>query len=283
MKEELQRRKRNSKRYRWTVRGIALLLIVCLGGSAYYLSQRERWIEEDFHQADQLVEAGKYQKALAAYQDLQKRYPDFHLSPRALFQSGEVLNLYLKSYPKALLAYLMVIKDYPDSEFADTAQLQVAEIYKNRMGDYGRAIVAYQKLLDNGYEHGDRLQYEIADTYFHQNNFEQARIEFESLTKNYPDSSLIPEVEYRIAVIYSLEGETVKAEEAFQGVIERYEQTPYALEARFGLATLLEEREELLASLKILEALEGKYPNPEALAKKTEQVRERIKKKKKAI
>ncbi len=57
----------------------------------------------------------------------------------------------------------------------------------------------------------------------------------------------------------------------------------YAVEARFGLANVLEEREELVAALKMLEELEGIYPNAEALAKKTEQVRERIRKKKKAI
>ena len=50
-----------------------------------------------------------------------------------------------------------------------------------------------------------------------------------------------------------------------------------------GLAGVLEEQEELKESLSLLEALEGNYPNPEALSQKIEQVRSRIAKKKKAI
>jgi TolA-binding protein len=194
-----------------------------------------------------------------------------------------VLNHYLERYHEAILDYLTVEKDYPDTEQARKAQEQVAEIYKNRLRDYGRAIVAYQKLLDAGAPDGDRIQYDVADSYFRLNNFEQARIEFESLLKNYADSPLVAEVQYRIAVAYSLEGKSEEAEEAFRGAVTVWPESPYAVEARFGLATVLEERDELRAALQILEDLKGVYPNAEALAKKTDQVKERINKKKRAV
>jgi len=176
-----------------------------------------------------------------------------------------------------------VEKDYPGTELARRAQRQVAEIYKNRLRDFPRAIVAYQKLLDSGAVGGDRIQYEIADTYFRLENFEQARIEFESLLKNYPESPLLPEVQYRIAVTWSLEGRLKEAAKAFRLVPERWPSSAYAIEARFGLATTLEEGEELREALKELVALRGNYPNAEALEKKIAQVEERIRKKKKAI
>ena len=65
--------------------------------------------------------------------------------------------------------------------------------------------------------------------------------------------------------------------------MERWSESPYALEASFGLATVLEEQEELLEALKILESLAGIYPKQDILERKTAQVRERIEKKKKAI
>ncbi len=201
----------------------------------------------------------------------------------ALFQSGETLNLFLKRYPEALLTYLLVVRDYPDTDLAREAQRQAAEIYKYRLQDYGRAVVGYQKLLDRGAPEGDRIQYEIADAYFRLNNFEQARIEFDSLLKDYPDSSLVAEVQYRIAVTLSLEGALDSALEAFGRVVGNWPDSPYALEARFGMAAVLEEKEELSRALQILEALRGRYSNAEALATKIDQVRERIRKKKKAI
>ncbi|MEN8687836.1 MAG: hypothetical protein AB1Z50_09755, partial [Desulfuromonadales bacterium] len=59
--------------------------------------------------------------------------------------------------------------------------------------------------------------------------------------------------------------------------------SPYAIEASFGLAKVLEEQEELLEALKILDELKGIYPKQDILKRKTDQVRERIEKKKKAI
>ena len=66
-------------------------------------------------------------------------------------------------------------------------------------------------------------------------------------------------------------------------MIEDWAESPYALEARFGLATVLEEQEELVDALQILEDLAGSYPKQDILKRKTAQVRERIEKKKKAI
>lgn len=252
-------------------------------GLLFYFSNLDKLREKEFARGELYLAQAEYEKALDRYRAIYERHPDFYLSPKALFQSGEILNLYLKKYPEALLAYLLVEKDYPKTEWSLKAQQRVAEIYKTRLQDYGRAIVVYQRLLDSGAEQGDRFQYEVADTYFRLNNFEQARIEFESLLKNYPESSLIPEVLYRIAVTYALEGEHDDAEKEFRQVIQDWPDSSFVVEARFGLASVLEEKGELRECLKILEGLQGKYQNAEVLAKKTKQVRERIKKKKKAI
>jgi TolA-binding protein len=283
LREEVRRRRKASKSYRWMVRGSLAALVLVIVGLAYYIARLDKMLEEQFVRAEMMLERGEYQGAVETFAHLHQRHPSFHLAPQALFQSGEILNLYLGRYQEALLAYLLVEKDFPQSELARKAQLQVADIYKNRLRDYARAIVAYQKLLDQGASEGDRLQYEVADAYFRLSNFEQARIEFETLVKNYQDSQLLPEAAYRLAVSASLEGSLAEAERAFRVVASQWPDSPFALEARFGLAAVLEEREELLAALEILEALEGHYPNSDILVRKTAQVQERIQKKKKAI
>ena len=105
----------------------------------------------------------------------------------------------------------------------------------------------------------------------------------EDLLKNDPQSDLFAEVQYRIAMTYALEGKLPEAAGAYRVVIERWSESSYAVEASFGLATVLEEQEELVEALKILEDLKGIYPKEDILTRKTEQVRERIEKKKKAI
>ena len=124
-----------------------------------------------------------------------------------------------------------------------TALKQVADIYKNQLREYLRAIVIYQKLLDMGGKDSSEAQYEMADCYFRLNNFEQARIEFESFLKNFPDSERSAEVQYRVATAASLEGNLDKALETFKLVNKNWPDSAYAVEARFGQAGVLEERE----------------------------------------
>jgi TolA-binding protein len=283
LQEELRRRRKNSKGYRFLIGSGLVLLIAAVGGFIYYVTNLEKILTERYSRAENLVERGEYQRAADLFGDLARRHPTFHLAPQAQFQSGEILNIYLGRYHEAILAYLLVEKNHPHADFSWRAQLQVAEIYKNRLRDYTRAIVTYQKLLDSGTIDGDRVQYEIADTYFRINNFEQARIEFEGLIQKYPQSAFLPEVTYRIAVASSLEGQLKEAEANYRGVIRDWPDSPFAIEAKFGLATVLEEREELMAALQILEELQGQYPNGEALARKMSQIQERIAKKKRAI
>lgn len=283
MREELKRRRKDSKRRRLLVAGGLVLLILLFAGGGFYLYNLDNLLESDFQHGQDLVEEGDYQGAIDVFEGIYHRHPGFKGAPQALFEAGEVLNLYQRRYPEALLTYLLVERDFPDSTAAHSARRQIAQIYKYRLRDYSRAVVAYQKVLDGGVADGDRVQYELADCYFHLNNFEQARIEFESLIKSWPQSSLLPQVRYRIATAYLLEGDLKAAETAFRGVIHDWPDDPFAIEARFGLAGALEAGENLVDALKVLKDLRGVYPNAEILEQRISQVQERIRKKKKAI
>lgn len=280
--EELHRQGKAPKRRLWLFAGLALLLLLTIGGFWYHSNLQAR-LEKKFQQGLFLRQTGEYQAAASLFALLHEEHPDCVRASDALYQVAEIQDLYLGNYSDALLNYLLLERDYPDSEQIPGALKQVAVLYKYRLGDCDEAISAYQKVLDQESLDHDQHQYEVADCYFRLNNFNQARIEFESLLKIEPESELVAEVQYRIAVTYALEGLLPEAAGAYRLVIERWAESPYALEARIGLAAVLEEQEELLEALKILEELVGSYPNPEVLERKTLQVRERIEKKKKAI
>lgn len=279
MKEEQRHRRKNSKAYRLLSRAIPALLILLLAGGGWELYRREGRDLRYYAQAEEQQFAGRYQEAARLFKKLQRRHPESPKADEALYRLGQIRQLQLKSYPEAILAFLSLEKDYPHSPLAGEALRQVADLYKNQLLDYPRAIVIYQKLLDRGTEDADAVQYQIADCYFRLNNFEQARIEFESLLKNHPETSLSAEVHYRLAVNLALEGEGKKALELFTQVEEDWPESPYAVEARFGRAEVLEDREDLGGALKLLEGLRGSYPNSEILEQRISQVKLRMKKK----
>ncbi|MDW7645171.1 MAG: tetratricopeptide repeat protein [Desulfuromonadales bacterium] len=282
LKEEIRRQRRNSRFSPRLISGVFLLLVLLFAAGWYAVGWEGRQ-ERLFDKAEEYFQGGQYEKAVHSFHRLYEKHPENAKAAESLYRSGDILNLYLNKYHEAILAFLLVARDYDDQTWAEKAQFQVADIYKNRLRDYPKAIVAYQKLLDRGVADSDRIQYEIGDAYFRLNNYEQARIEFESLVKSYPESNLVPEVKYRIALAYSLEGQLKKAEKTFREVSEAYPDDPFAVEARFGLATVLEEQERLRESLTELQKLKGVYPKEDALTKRISQVEERIRKKKKAI
>ncbi len=280
--EEKKRWKRNSQRFHrllWS--GAALLLI--LFATAFYHWNVSPVPQLQYERGAALFRSGKYRRAYRKYLHLYEEHPEFHLAPQALLQAAEILQVNLKRDREALLTYLLVQRDYPGHPLEAKALQRAAEIYKYRLAEYDRALTAYQKLLDSSAAGGDEFQYEIADIYFRQNNFEQARIEFENLLKNHPETPRLAEVLFRVASLYALEGALKEAAFVYQRVVDECADSPFYLEALYGMALVSEERGELQTALNLLEKLQGRYRKPAVLKKRIQQVQERINTKRKAI
>lgn len=282
LREERQKRRNSSPRPRLLRRLILGLLLLAVALASVYWVSRERILDYRFARAEALLDRGETAAAAAAFQRFQANHPRQRLAPEALFRAGEILHLYEQKQQEALLVYLLVIRDYPQSRWAHEARVQAADIYKNRLSDYNQAISLLQKIADSDFPGAASVQYEIADCYFRLNNFEQARIEFEGLQKAFPDSPLLPEVQFRIGMTLALERNFPAAIAALQKVVELWPGNRYAIEARFQLAALYVEQELLQKALELLVGLRGQYPEPIALEKRIERVEERIRKKRKA-
>jgi len=280
MEEKKHRKKTKKRSQRLLALGAALLLIAAAAG--FYHWNINRIPQRQFDRGQALLLRGEYSRAYSKFRQLYEVHPRFKLAPTALLLSGEILQFNLNQDREALLAYLLVERDYPGHELERKAQRRAADLYKYRLGEYDRALTTYQKILDGGSDDGEDLQYEIADTYFRQNNFEQARIEFESLLKNYSQSERIAEVLFRIASASVLEGALEEAAFVYQRVAEEYPDGPFYLEALYGLVVVKEERGELQAALTLLQKLQGRYPEPEVLQNRIKKVQQRIHKKRKA-
>jgi TolA-binding protein len=282
LREERRRQNKFSLRRKLV---FALLLLLMIGGAAagWYYTNLDSILAGRFDTAELLLKQREIGAATERFAALHRDHPGTALAPDALFRVAEIQELYQQRYREAILTFTLVEHEYSEHPLALAARERVARIYKERLRDNERAIAVYQELIDAGAPNADQLSYEIADAYFRENNFEQARIEFEGLIKSFPQSSLLSEAGYRIGAAFALEHHSSEAEQAYRHVIEKFPNERFALEAQMGLAAVLEDQDRLREALKILEGLEGVYPHHEALDKKLEQVRERIIKKKKAI
>lgn len=259
------------------------MLLVLTSGLYIYRSNQDEAHQKQFRRAEKLMEKGAYRRAVSQLRSLYQNHPDTDTAPRALLLAGDILLLHLQQDQDALLSFLLVERDYPDTSWCRTARRRAADIYKYRLQDYGRALVAYQKIMDSKSADSADIQYEIADTYFRMNNFEQTRIEFESLLNEYPDSPLLPEAMYRIGSAFFLEGNLSDAGRVLQKLCLDYPESSFTLEAYYALAQIHEERGELRKALHVLEGLEGRYTKKSILEQRIDQIKQRLKKKGRAI
>lgn len=283
LKEERRRRRISSPRFRRQRRWVLIGLFLVCGFTTLYLTNRERIYTYQFRQAEQLVRQGSYAQAAEQLQSLAAAHPEFVLAPDAILLAGEVLDLHLNQHQDGLLLYLLLIRDYPYGQPSLMAQRRAAVVYKQWLRDYSSALTLLQRLVDADSDDADRMRFEVADCYFQLHNYEQARIELETLLKQHPDSPLLPEVQYRIGISYLLDGELDPAAAAFQEVVARWPEDSFALEAQISMAGVLEQRDELRQALKLLEGVRGQYQNSELLERKIDQVKQRMTKKKRAI
>lgn len=252
--------------------GLLVAAVLLLAGLGWYFGHLDGRLEKDFVRAESRLARGEHEAALADFQTIYQRHPGFRLAPQARWQSAEILNLYQQRYDDALLLYDGITESFGGAELTFKARLRAAEIYKNRMRDERHAIALFGELLQGDGGGLDRVHYELADSYFRLEDYRRARQEFTTLAERYPGSTLQAEVHYRIGVIRSLEGDAVGAAETFRKVVARWPTNPYAQEALYSLASLLEESQDYRGAHDILVKLRGAYGNAETLERKIAQV-----------
>jgi TolA-binding protein len=259
-------------------------MLILLVVAAWPVYQRYRLTvpQKLFNEGEELESLGKIEAAQTVYQQLYQQYPQAEIAPAALLRSGSIWQHDRRRDQQALLSYLQLEHDYPESPLVQIAREEAARIVKYSLRDYSRAIEFYQHLLDNTTSRQDKYRYEIADCYFRLDNYIQARIELEILQQRYPQSALIPELLYRKGGLLLLEKRHADARRDWQRLIAEFPDSPYRVQARYNLAKLLEEEDLLEEALKQYQQLTD-FPQPLILEEKIDHLKQRIKKKKKAI
>jgi TolA-binding protein len=275
---DLQRAKSNKPRWIWFCLGLMIMAIVAW---PMYQRHQQTLPQQLLNQGERLESLGQIEAAQNLYLQLHRDYPQALVAAEALLRSGRIWQYDRHQDQQALLSYLQLEHDYPDSPLVQIGREEAARIIKYSLRDYSRAIVSYQRLLDSAVSKQDQYLYEIADCYFRLDNYIQARIELETLEQQYPQSDLIPELLYRKGGLLLLEKRLTDARNDWQRLIDEFPDSPYRAQARFNLASLLEEDNLLPEALEQYQQMTD-FPQPLILEEKIEHLKQRILNKQKA-
>lgn len=217
----------------------------------------------------------------AATQTLKKAIainPETQTAMKAMYRLGFTQETYLKDYEGAILSYQEFIKQSRDSLSVYEVQKRVAALYFDTAKDPEKAVELYRKLQTSNPTslEADFFQFRIAEAYFRKNNFEQARIEFESLMEKYPKSQYVARTRYQIGNSYYMEGKYEKAIEVLRHAIRQHAQSEFTVDAQFRLAECLEHMNEYKEAIQIYEAIQDRYPAKEVVSYRITEAKKRV-------
>lgn len=93
------------------------------GSPAPLSPQQQQQMQADYDQAFKLLRGAQYEKAIAAFEQFLKKYPQGALSDNAQYWLGEA-NYVIRRFPEALKDFQQVVSRYPDSPKVPDAELK---------------------------------------------------------------------------------------------------------------------------------------------------------------
>jgi predicted Zn-dependent protease len=166
-------------------------------------------ILEEFEKANQLVEAGKLDEAIAVYLDVTAKYPNI---PETYFNVGSVYAQQEK-WPEAEAAYQKVIELQPGNTMA---KVLLAETHKN-MGRAEEAVAAVEQLIAENPDDPE-LHYNLGVFYLNAQRYEEAFASFDRVRVLDPDNA---NVLYLLGTLSINLGETERAVGFFQSYLDK--------------------------------------------------------------
>ena len=232
-----------------------------------------------FNEAMETLDQGLDGAAVEYLTQLLVKYPDSSLVEEALYQRGNIYQVYESRYQDAVSDYRELLNRFPVGKRSLDSRLALAEIFDRKLGNCQLAIVQYQKLISDfdTIMDDDKYQFRIAACFFKLLSFDQSLLEYRILIDQYPASTLVEDAYFQIASVLQTQGKASEAEKAWRTYLVRYPEGKYLVDARFGLASTLEEEEKLKEALELFQEIFDEYDNKEAISWRIERVRDRLK------
>lgn len=263
-----------------------LVLFLLIQGCSNQASIANRYLT-----AESLWTEKNYAAAVAEFDQILKEDPNSAIALQAMLRSSMTKTLFLNKHQEALEGFKLYIARAASSEQVPSVEKQIGDIYYFKLKDYQSAIQHYQHLIETkkfGIEDTGEFSYRIARSYFLMGKIKNSIEVNETIVKQKFSSDLKARAYLDLGHSWYALGDSEK--NGFQNAIIAYtkaeteiknpKSTLY-LEAEFGIASSMEELDQLEQAFSKFKTLEEKYPSPNVIKVKLLRLEARLKKKRK--
>lgn len=204
----------------------------------------------------------EYRQALALL-DRQTGTEAGALRAKALKGVGDVYYLELRDFLRAVEAYRELLRSYPDAPESQEGRLYLAEVLKSHFRDLRGAITELTAAISHSASFPADRAYEVAKLYFELGDYRQCELEAKALVGKVPASPWADDALFLSGQALGMEGHKEAAAVAYRELAEKYAGSELAPHALFELGKLAAEgnRNEEAISLWV-DALKA-HPDPE--------------------
>jgi TolA-binding protein len=209
--------------------------------------------------------------------------PDTKLGSQGLYRAAMTQTLYLDQHGVAIENLKKYIQLNPDAELAVTAQKEIGEILFTRTRRYREAIRYYEEFLGNlrgaGANEAAEVYFRIGKSHLRLHEYAQAVNRFTETAKLFPDTKFGENALYEIGAAWFIEGKETsypRAIHAFEEYLKKYPTGQYSLDAKFGIASALEETDRLEEALQLYQDLEPIHPSRKMIRVKLQRIKDRM-------
>lgn len=249
---------------------LAAALLGCSVDSArnHYLLGEKLWTDQQYAAA-----VSEFEKVIAKDQSGK-------LGLQAMFRAATTQYLFLSQYGDAVKKFQIFIQFSQDAALIWESQLQIGEILFLKTEQYDQAIQHYRTLLEQNptAKEAPEFLFRIGKSQFFLFQFDQAIQTYRQLIEKHIVGPFVEKAMYEIGNTYLAQGNDSydAAKNAFKKFIVIYPKSVLVSDAKFGIASCMEELDQLDEAYEGFAALKGNYPSPDLIEMKIKRIRQRI-------
>lgn len=265
------------------------LLCLALGSACSIDSAKNHYVL-----GEKLWSDRNYSAAVSEFEKVITKDPRGKLGMQATYRAAMTQYLFLGEYSNAIRKFRNYADISTDPASVWDSQLQIGEILFSSTDQYDQAVVHYRSLLKQKPESAQAAEFSfrIGKSQFFLFQFGEAIETFQELIQKYGHSASFAiwaeRAAFEIGVTYFTRGEHrpegkdlntpdyQAAIQAYENFIKTYPKSTLVPEARFGVASCLEELNQLDDAYAAYAALKGHYPSPNVVEIKLNRIRQRI-------
>jgi tetratricopeptide (TPR) repeat protein len=261
--------------------GLSFLLVMgCSVDSArhHYVLAERFWSDKN------------YAAAVIEFERVIAKDPSGGLGQQALYRSAMTQTLFLGQHVEAVQKLRSFIQYSTDSNLIRAAQIQVGEVLFTHLENYEQAVLHYQSLIKLYPDSSDvpSFLFRIAKSQFFLFQFSEALGTFQKIISQFPDTVWSERATLELGTTFFTRGQRQSvhsvsesndfdlAIQSYRKFIKLYPKSDLAAEARFGIASCLEEEDQLDEAYLIYSDLIKTYPAPRVVEIKISRIKERL-------